>query len=101
MSDAEATKLRQLILERLSRVIDPETNVDVMRMQLVENIVVKPGGEVNYIFHPSSPFCPIAVYLVQQIKEAVAGVPGVSGQQITVTGYVAAEQLSNLINMEK
>ena len=100
MNNVDSSKLRQHILDRLSLVIDPETNADVVRMRLVEDIDVEPGGRVNYTFRPSSPFCPIAVYLAQQIKEAVAEVPGVTGQQITVTGYVAAEQLTKLINKE-
>jgi metal-sulfur cluster biosynthetic enzyme len=100
MSNVESTQLRQLILERLRLVIDPETNVDVVRMRLVEDIRVDSDGSVAYTFHPSSPFCPIAVYLIQQIKSAVSEIPGIVGQKITVTDYVAAEQLTNLINKE-
>ena len=100
MNEAESTRLEKDIIDRLRLVIDPETNVDVMRMRLVEDITVELGGRVRYTFHPSSPFCPIAVYLVQQIKDAVGDVPGVTGQQITITGYVAAEQLTKLINKE-
>ena len=37
---------------------------------------------------------------VQQIKQAVAAVPGVAGQHITVTGYIAAEKLTQHINKE-
>ena len=90
--------LKSAILERLAQVIDPETGADVMRMRLIENLVVEEDGQVNYTFHPSSPLCPIAVHLVQQIKLAVAEVPGVSKQDITVTDYIAAEQLTQLIN---
>ncbi|MBC8496178.1 MAG: DUF59 domain-containing protein [Anaerolineales bacterium] len=88
------------ILERLGQVIDPETGADVMRMRLIEDLVVEEDGQVRYTFRPSSPLCPIAVHLVQQIKLAVAEVPGVREQDITVTGYVAAEELTELINKE-
>jgi succinyl-CoA synthetase alpha subunit len=40
------------------------------------------------------------VFLAQQVKQAVAEVPGVTAQQITVTGYVAADELTELINKE-
>ena len=92
--------LKKLIVARLQTVIDPETGADVMRMRLVENLTVDEKGQVSYIFRPSSPLCPIAVFLVQQIKKAISDVPGVASQQITVTGYVASEQLTNLINKE-
>ena len=90
--------LRSDILERLKTVIDPETGADVVHMRLVENLSIDVSGQVTYTFRPSSPLCPIAVFLVQQIKAAVAAVPGVTGQKIEVTGYVAAEELTQLIN---
>jgi metal-sulfur cluster biosynthetic enzyme len=92
--------LQDAILTQLKTVIDPETGADVVRMRLVENLVVDAEGGVSYTFHPSSPLCPIAVYLVQQIKGAVGTVPGVKAQKIKVTGYVAAEELTKLINAE-
>jgi metal-sulfur cluster biosynthetic enzyme len=90
--------LRNDILDRLKSVIDPETGADVVRMRLVENLCVDTNGKVSYTFRPSSPLCPIAVFLVQQIKAAVAAVPGVTDQKIEVTGYVAAQELTQLIN---
>jgi metal-sulfur cluster biosynthetic enzyme len=88
------------IVDRLRAVVDPETNADVVKMRLVDRLKVDEDGVVSYTFQPSSPFCPIAVYLVQQIKQAVSEVPGVNRQQITVTGYIGAEELTKLINKE-
>lgn len=96
----QADELIEKIRDRLSTVIDPETGADVLRMRLVEDLVVDDKGRVRYTFRPSSPLCPIAVFLVKQIKLAVADVPGVSMQNITVTGYVASEELTQLINKE-
>jgi len=92
--------LHEAILVRLGSVIDPETGADVVRMRLVEDLKVNKEGQVSYTFRPSSPFCPIAVFLVQQIKQAITAVPGVTSQQIEVAGYVAAEELTKLINQE-
>ena len=78
--------------------IDPETGADVVRMRLVENLAVHNDGKVVYTFRPSSLLCPLAVFLVGQIKKAVADVPGVTDQQIEVTGYVATDELTKLIN---
>ena len=92
--------LRLAILEKLSGVIDPETGADVVRMKLIENLMVDECGIVSYTFHPSSPLCPIAVYLAVQVKMAVASVLGVNAQKILVTNYVQAKQLTELINQE-
>ena len=93
-------QLRLAILEKLTTVIDPETGADVIRMKLVDDLVVKSEGQVNYTIRPSSPLCPIAVFLALQIKKAVADVIGVKAQQITVKDYIQAEALTVLINQE-
>jgi len=91
--------LRQRIVERLSGVIDPETGVDVIRMRLIEELEVdEHSGQVRYTFRPSSPFCPLAVTLALDIRQAVAEVHGVTGQKISVEGYVGAEQLTELLH---
>ena len=90
----------EAVVERLQEVVDPETNADVMRMRLIENLTVDREGVVCYTFRPSSPLCPIAVFLATQIKQAVAEVPGVTDQIIKIVDYVAAEELTKLINQE-
>ena len=92
--------LEEAVLERLRGVIDPETNTDVVRMRLVENLWADALGKVRYTFRPSSFVCPIAVSLAMDIKQAVATVPGVTSQEIAVEGYLAAEDLEKLINQE-
>ncbi|NLE45855.1 MAG: DUF59 domain-containing protein [Chloroflexi bacterium] len=90
-------KLRDAILTRLSSVIDPETGVDVVRMRLIENLSVDKAGVARYTFHPSSPLCPLAVSLALAIRDAVAEVEGISGQEIAVEGYIKASELSAML----
>jgi metal-sulfur cluster biosynthetic enzyme len=90
--------LREAILTRLSTVIDPETGADVVRMRLVENMEIDEGGAIRYRFRPSSPLCPLAVSLALSIREAVAEVEGVTGQEIEVVGYVGAEELNRILH---
>ncbi len=91
-------ELEQAIVQRLQEVIDPETGVDVMRMRLIEELRVDgEAGQVSYRFRPSSPLCPLAVHLALGIRDAVAGVPGVTEQQIEVVGYVGADGLNALL----
>jgi len=93
--------LREQILMKLVEVIDPETGVDVLRMRLIEDLDVDEAtGLVTYAFRPSSPLCPLAVSLATNIKHAIASVPGIKGQNITVRNYVRAEELTKLINQE-
>ena len=98
MTEEKNKKLEALIITRLRLVIDPETRADVIRMRLVEDLTVNEEGHVTYTFRPSSPVCPIAVSLAQQIKIAVSQVPGVYSQDIKIENYVGAAQLTLLIN---
>jgi len=67
-----SNEIRSAILERLSRLIDPETVVDVVRMRLIVDLAVKDNGNVSYKFRPSSPFCPIAIPLSFVIQRSAA-----------------------------
>ncbi len=91
-------RMQAAIVVALSKVIDPETGADVLRMRLVEDLKVDEGGRVSYTFRPSSALCPIAVPLALMIKTAVSLVPGVLGQTITVKDYVEAETLTEWLN---
>jgi len=96
-STVDVDDLRIRIIARLTQVIDPETGVDVIRMRLVENLQIQKDGFVSYRFRPSSPLCPLAVSLPVRIKKVVAEVKGITGQEITVVGYVGADDLNQLL----
>jgi metal-sulfur cluster biosynthetic enzyme len=96
MTDIET--LHQAILERLSKVIDPETGVDVVRMRLIEDLTVDENGLASYKFRPSSPFCPIAIPLSSEIQQAVAEVDGVTGQAMEIVGFALGDELMKWLN---
>jgi metal-sulfur cluster biosynthetic enzyme len=90
--------LEQSIVEQLRQVIDRETGADVIRMRLIEELSVEDEtGRVSSKFRPSSPLCPLAVPLALSIYQTVAGVPGVTQQDIQVVGYVGADELNALL----
>jgi metal-sulfur cluster biosynthetic enzyme len=90
-------ELQKAVVEKLMTVIDPETGTDVIRMRLVQNVSVDALGKITYTFRPSSPLCPIAVSLAQNIIQAISEVPGVSGQSITVVDYIQADLLNEIL----
>ncbi len=92
-----ASVLYDAIIARLSTVVDPETGADVVRMRLIEDLTVDENGVAHYRFRPSSPLCPIAVPLALAIRQAVAEVEGVTGQEIEVVGYLQAAELNALL----
>jgi len=81
----------------LQKVIDPETSLSVMRMDLIHNIEVTPDGSVSLVFRPSSPMCPMAYSLGNSIKKAVESVRGTSSVEIHVENFNGAAHLESLL----
>lgn len=95
MIDPQAVE--NVILDRLQTVIDPETGTNVLHIRLVQDLKVAENGRVSYTFRPSSPLCPIAAPLAMSIIEAIKEVPGVSAQDVSVVGYVYADELNQTL----
>lgn len=89
--------LEKTIIEKLSKVIDPESGADVIRMKLVLDLAIDEKGKATYTFRPSSPLCPIAVPLAVMIIQAIGEVEGITGQSMTVVDYVGADKLNEIL----
>jgi metal-sulfur cluster biosynthetic enzyme len=90
-------RLRAEILKSLSKVIDPETGADAVRMRLIEDLSVDHAGHVSFQFRPSSVLCPLAIPLSLAIRTAVDAVEGVTSQDMKVVGHIQADELTDLI----
>jgi metal-sulfur cluster biosynthetic enzyme len=89
--------LREKIEEALRGVIDPGTNLDIMRMRLVRDLSVSQDGKVDLTFRPSSPVCPMAFKLANDIKRAVQETQGVKEVVVKVAGYNRADELMEVL----
>ena len=89
-------KLEKEIIEVLKKVNDPETNINVYDMDLIKDLKVE-DGKVTLKFSPSSNVCPLAIQLAFNIKRAVESVEGVNEVDLSVTNYVAADRLNELL----
>ena len=84
---AEEEKERMMRLERdiimaLRQVYDPEIPVNVYDLGLIYEIKVNDEHEVYIQMTLTAPNCPMADYVVDQVRSAVADVPGVVGVTI-------------------
>ena len=69
--------LERDIIRALRQVYDPEIPVNVYDLGLIYEIKVNEEHEVYIQMTLTAPNCPMAEYVVSQVKEAVADVPGV------------------------
>ncbi len=102
MSDTGAGDvLRHKVEEALKDVIDPETRLNVMRMNIIHDLTINTNGDAGLVFRPSSPICPMAFHLANSIKEAVENVEGINSVSIRVNNFNQAERLEKLLNVSK
>jgi metal-sulfur cluster biosynthetic enzyme len=87
------------VLEALKTVMDPETGMSMVDMQLI-NKVEEVDGAVAIEFMPSSPMCPIAFYLADEIKKAAKQVEGVKKVRVNCKGHMMEDQINKSVNEE-
>jgi len=91
--------LREVIETKLSEIIDPGAGLDVFRMGLIRELIVK-DGNVCLVFRPSSPVCPMAFSLAPAIKEAIESIPGVKSVDMRVQNFNRASELQELLKSQ-
>ena len=93
----EQESLSNEVTDALSRVIDPETGLSIMRMDLIHDLTVEPGGAVSLVFRPSSPICPMAYALAEAIRKEIKSLDRVNDLKIRVENFNRADHLESLI----
>jgi FeS assembly SUF system protein len=78
-------QLEKSIVDALKTVYDPEIPVDIYELGLIYEIKIPDSKDVTIVMTLTSPSCPVAESLPQEVKEKVAGVSGVSSAEIDLT----------------
>ena len=78
----ESMNLERDIIRALRQVYDPEIPVNVYDLGLIYEIKVDEEHEVYIQMTLTAPNCPMADYVVEQVKSAVEDVPGVVSVKI-------------------
>ncbi len=75
---------QEAVREALRPVIDPEIGMSVVDMGMVRGIELDDEGKVEVKMVLTVPFCPLAGFITEQARRAVAAVPGVTEAKITL-----------------
>ncbi|MDE1830449.1 MAG: iron-sulfur cluster assembly protein [Thaumarchaeota archaeon] len=101
MSQA-STDLRRQIFDELTKIVDPEINVSIMELELVDNIDIT-GPDVKVDLHLTSPFCP-AIFgfkIAQDVHDNLLKIDGISDVKVNVSNHFMAEAINNQVNSSK
>lgn len=76
--------LREDVIEALRTVLDPELYIDVWTLGLIYGITISDEGHADVQMTFTTPACPAGPHLVQEVKEKVESVEGVSSANVQV-----------------
>lgn len=99
---SDLQQIRRKIFDELTKIVDPEINVSIMELQLVDNIDIN-DGNVKVDLHLTSPFCP-AVFgfkIAQDVKDNIEKIEGINKVNINVSGHFMAEAINKQVNEGK
>ena len=81
----EKQKLGEKIIEVLDNIYDPEIPVSIYELGLIYDVKIGSENEVRVIMTLTSPSCPVAESLPEEIKEAVKKIKTVSSVEVEIT----------------
>ena len=84
-TDDQIADLGENIIKALKTVYDPEIPVDIYELGLIYDVQISEEGNVKVIMTLTTPNCPVAESLPQEVKEKVQGVEGVQEVDLELT----------------
>jgi FeS assembly SUF system protein len=102
MTNEELEKLDSDIVKVLRTCYDPEIPVDIFELGLIYGINISPDGGVVVRMTLTSPSCPIAGSLVEEVRTKVARVAGVKSVRVDLVWDPAwsPEMMSDVARLE-
>jgi FeS assembly SUF system protein len=93
---------RELIIEKLSTVYDPEIPVNIWELGLIYEIEFTKPTEVIIHMTLTAPGCPIADEIVQQVHDVVMEVEGIESATVNLVFEPAwtPERMSEVAKLE-
>jgi len=92
-------QVRVKIFDELSSIVDPEINVSITELELIDEVDIQ-DNNVKVDLHLTSPFCP-AVFgfkICQDIHDNLLKIDGIDDVKINVSNHFMAEQINNQVN---
>ena len=81
----EQTTIEQKIIEALRTIFDPEIPVNIYDLGLVYQIDVDENKMVHIVMTLTTPYCPVAESLPEEVMEKLQKIEGVSAVEVNLT----------------
>ena len=78
-------ELKSSVIDALKSVYDPEIPVDIYELGLIYDIVISEDGDAAVTMTLTTPHCPVAESLPQEVELRILSVPGIRDAEVKVT----------------
>lgn len=85
LTDDQIASIGESIILTLKTVYDPEIPVDIYELGLIYDVQISDEAEVKIIMTLTTPNCPVAESLPQEVKDKVSAVDGVKEVDLELT----------------
>ncbi|WP_258085117.1 metal-sulfur cluster assembly factor [Thermococcus thermotolerans] len=76
---------KDVILEKLKEVIDPEIGVDIVNLGLIYQLDIRPDNTVYVKMTMTTPGCPLTMWILRAVEDKILEIPGVKDAEIELT----------------
>jgi FeS assembly SUF system protein len=81
----DTINLGENIVKTLKRIYDPEIPVDIYELGLIYDVMINEDNEVKILMTLTSPNCPVAETLPQEVEEKVKSINEVKSCVVEIT----------------
>ena len=77
--------LGEAIVEVIKTIYDPEIPVDIYELGLIYDVLINEELKVKVLMTLTTPNCPVAETLPQEVEEKIRQMDGVNGAEVEIT----------------
>ena len=85
MTKINTQDLGEKIVKELKSIFDPEIPVDIYELGLIYDVFVNEDYEVKILMTLTSPNCPVAESLPQEVEEKIRSIDEVKSSEVEIT----------------
>ena len=78
-------ELGETVVKALKTIYDPEIPVDIYELGLIYDVFLNEDNDVKILMTLTTPNCPVAESLPQEVKDKVASIEGVKSAEVEMT----------------
>ncbi len=85
LTELEMQYIGEQAVDVLKTIYDPEIPVDIYQLGLIYDVQVSDEGDIHVLMTLTSPNCPVAESLPEEVKEKVGTLPAAGKVEVEIT----------------